>query len=248
MWTLLAIAVSAFAYWVSTGLGEFWPAAWIAPLPVLMVAFRSSWHKAALAAFAAYLLGSLNIVMLYVRVTPPLVIIVFLSVMAVVFTGAVLMARFAVRRLPAWAALFVFPAAWTSYEFLISLVSPHGTALSMAYSQTDFLPVLQVVSVTGIWGVTFLVTLVPSAIAVAWTRRAIRALAPALAIGLAVLGYGVVRLQPQSGQPQVRVGLAATDRGIFPAFDTADPAVALRVVRALMRIAWRASPPQARRS
>jgi hypothetical protein len=52
MWTLLAVALSACAYYVSIGLGEFWPAAWIAPIPVLLVAFRSSWRTAALAAFA----------------------------------------------------------------------------------------------------------------------------------------------------------------------------------------------------
>lgn len=61
MWTLLAVALSACAYYVSIGLGEFWPAAWIAPIPVLLVAFRSSWRTAALAAFAAYFLGSLNL-------------------------------------------------------------------------------------------------------------------------------------------------------------------------------------------
>jgi apolipoprotein N-acyltransferase len=88
------------------------------------------------------------------------------------------------------------------------------------------------VSVTGIWGVTFMVTLVPSAIAVAWSRRSVSALAPALAIACAVLGYGVMRLQTAPQQPDVRVGLAATDQGIFPAVETENPDVALAVARA----------------
>jgi len=232
MWTLLAVALSACAYYVSIGLGEFWPAAWIAPIPVLLAAFRSSWRRAALAAFAAYLLGSLNLFTYLAMVMPVALLIAALAATALVFAGAVLAARVAVRRLPGWAAALAFPSAWTSYEFLFSRVSPHGTALSLAYSQTDVLPLLQIASVTGIWGVIFVVTLVPSAIAVAWSRRAVTVLAPALAIVCVVLGYGVVRLQTTPPQPVVRVGLAATDQGIDAAFETDNPAEALAVARA----------------
>ena len=38
------VAISAFAFDISTGFGTFWPAAWIAPIPVLLLAFRSSAH------------------------------------------------------------------------------------------------------------------------------------------------------------------------------------------------------------
>jgi hypothetical protein len=82
MWTLLAIAISAGAYYISTGLGEFWPAAWVAPIPVLALAFRSSWRMAAAAAFSAYLLGSLNLVRFLARVMPAGLMIVGLAVMA----------------------------------------------------------------------------------------------------------------------------------------------------------------------
>ena len=235
MWTLLAVALSAWAYYVSIGLGEFWPAAWIAPIPVLLVAFRSSWRKAALAAFAAYFLGSLNLVGYLSMALPLALVVVFLALPALVFAGVVLLARLAVRRLPAWAAVFAFAAGWTSYEFLFSLVSPHGTALSLAYSQTDVLPLLQIASVTGLWGVTFVVTLVPSAVAVALCAKSHRsawALASALAAVLVVLVCGVVRLRTAPQQPEVRVGLTATDQGIFPAFDTDNPAVALAVAHA----------------
>jgi len=232
MWTLIAVALSACAYYVSIGLGEFWPAAWIAPILVLLVAFRSSWRTAALAAFAAYFLGSLNLFTYLARVMPVPVVICVLAATALVSAAAVLVARFADRRLPPWAAAFAFPAAWTAYEFLFSLVSPHGTAGSLAYSQTDVLPLLQIASVTGLWGVTFVVMLAPSAIAVAWSRRSIRALAPALAIAGIVLAYGVVRLRTPARQPAVRVGLAATDKGIFPAVETENPAVALGVAHA----------------
>src|ERR1019366_10050565 len=108
MWTLLAVALSACAYYVSIGLGEFWPAAWIAPVPVLLVAFRSSWRMAALAAFAAYFVGSLNLFTFLAKITPVPLVVTVLATTALVFAGAVLVARFAVRHLPPWAAAFAF--------------------------------------------------------------------------------------------------------------------------------------------
>ena len=89
-------------------------------------------------------------------------------------------------RLPGWASAFAFPAAWTSYEFLSSLVSPHGTSLSLVYSQTDVLPLIQIASVTGLWGVTFVVTLPPPA-----NREVDRARAQARGVAVAELMRGV---------------------------------------------------------
>src|ERR1022692_4750411 len=186
MWTLLAVALSACAYYVSIGLGEFWPAAWIAPIPVLLVAFRSSWRTAALAAFAAYFLGSLNLFAFLAKIAPVLLLVAELAVIALIFAAAVLVARFAVRRLPGWASAFAFPAAWTSYKFLSSLVSPHSTSLSLAYAQTDVLPLIQIASVTGLWGVTFVVTLPPPA-----NREVDRARAQARGVAVAELMRGV---------------------------------------------------------
>ena len=52
----------------------------------------------------------------------------------------------------------VFPAAVTASKLLGALSSPFGTAGSAAYSQYGSLPLIQLVSVTGIWGLTFLVS------------------------------------------------------------------------------------------
>jgi len=94
MLALLAVALSACAYYVSIGLGEFWPAAWIAPIPVLFAAFRSSWRTAALAAFAAYFMGSLNLFTFFAKITPVPLVVITLATIALVFAGAVLVAPF----------------------------------------------------------------------------------------------------------------------------------------------------------
>jgi hypothetical protein len=58
---IVAVATSALAYYTSTGLGAFWPGAWLAPIPILMLAFQTSKTTAALAALAAYVCGGMNL-------------------------------------------------------------------------------------------------------------------------------------------------------------------------------------------
>ncbi len=224
---VLAIAVSAAAWYFSAGFGEVWPLAWIAPLPVLWFALKApSWRQAAFVAGIAYLIGSLNLFSYIRSLMPlPIVAIVFLTP-ALIFAISALFARWAAQRWPLWIAVFAFPAAWTSYEFLNSITSPNGTGGSIAYSQTDFLLVLQLASITGIWGITFVLCLVPSAIAVALSCRAPKVLIPAAVALVLALSFGAVRLQQSPEGATVRVGLAATDTGIGRAFRTKDPAIA----------------------
>lgn len=52
---------------------------------------------------------------------------------------------------------FIFPIAFTATDFFSSTGTPFGTFGAMAYSQRDFLAIMQIVSVTGLWGITFLI-------------------------------------------------------------------------------------------
>jgi apolipoprotein N-acyltransferase len=66
--------------------------------------------------------------------------------------------RLLVRRLRPWMALLTFPAAVAGAEFLITLLSPFGTAYgSLAVTQYGDLPLLQVISITGLYGIGFLI-------------------------------------------------------------------------------------------
>jgi apolipoprotein N-acyltransferase len=56
-----------------------------------------------------------------------------------------------------WLTL-IFPIANTAMDFFSASGSPFGTFGAMAYSQRDFLPAMQIVSVTGLWGVTFVMS------------------------------------------------------------------------------------------
>jgi len=225
------VAISGAAYFLSTGLGEVWQLAWIAPVPVLLFAFENSAGKAALAGCIAFLLGELNLWTYLTAVIPPVLTAILLLLPASVFALAAVAGRWAVKRLRPWMAAFVFPLVWTGYEVLTAQVSPHGTALSLGYTQTDFLPVLQIASLAGVHGITFVLCLVPSGLAVAWHKQSYAPLIPVAVISVLVLGYGAVRLNAASSGPRVKVGLAVTDEGVGRAFATEDAELARQVVR-----------------
>lgn len=230
-----AVVTSALAFYFSTGFHTLWPLAWLAPLPVLLVALQEDKAlPSAAVAFLAYFFGSLNLLTYLLRMAPAGAVAFFLAGPALVFALSVLVARRVARRIRHWAAVFAFPAAWTSYEFLLSSVSPHGTFGSLAYSQIDALPLIQIASITGALGITFLLLLVPSALAFGWyfrddRRQAVPALGVPLTLLIAVLGFGWARLAQLSVAPPVRVGMAVKD-GTVETFETDRPEVALPVV------------------
>jgi apolipoprotein N-acyltransferase len=212
----LSVALSASLYYFGTGLYPLWPITWFAPLPVLFVALRRKWWSAALCAFVAFVLGRMNLFE-YAReigggsISGAMSGMVLAALIpAVAFMATVLLARYATLKLPGYFALWVFPCAITSYEFVASSNAFTGSLFSIAYSQTDFLSLLQVVSVLGIGGITFLVSLLPSAIATIWGERPVATIVPVAAVILTALAYGGVRLQTDASEP-IRVGLVASD-------------------------------------
>ena len=234
---LLCVLASALAWFLSTGAHDVWILAWLAPAPVLVVAYSTSVRRAAIAAFAAALLGSLAWLELYHGLLPPLVIARAVFIPAVVFTLVVLAARYIWRRQPTYVGLFAFPVLAAAADYLVATLSPDGSFGSVAYTQAGVLPILQIASVVGLWGVTFLVSLVASGLATAWLRRGeprdflVAAGVPAVIVALAA-GLGAVRLSLPLDAPGVRVGLAATDATVRDADHPGRAAVALSVIRA----------------
>ncbi len=55
-------------------------------------------------------------------------------------------------------AILIFPLSRVTFEFLNTLlISPFGSIFSLAYTQYGNLPLLQIMSITGIYGVSFLI-------------------------------------------------------------------------------------------
>lgn len=196
-----AVAASALLFGFSTGIGPYGWLAWAAPAPVLVYALhsRSPWLSAAAAALA-YLFGEAGPIYAYLTLVPLPVLIVTALIPAFAFALVVLAARLAALRLPTIVAVFSYPLLWTSWEFLLGLASPHGSAGALGYTQTGLAHVIQIASVTGVWGVSFLTAAPSMAIALATKGRAVAALAPSALLLAIALGFGEVRLRQPLGE------------------------------------------------
>lgn len=214
-WVLLAAAAVATA--LATGRFSIAMAAWVAPvlllrasraprlreglLPVAIIfatAFAVAW--AGTFGMPAWLWGALGLVYFLPWVVD----------------------RALAPRLPAGLGTLVLPTAWVGFEFaLVSLPVLNGQPLgswgAVAYSQWELAPLVQLVSVTGLWGVTFLIGWTSAVVNLAWERgwqgdEARRHGTACVAVVGVVLMWGSVRLAtaPQPGAT-VRVAGVAVD-------------------------------------
>jgi apolipoprotein N-acyltransferase len=218
---VLAVVSMAVLLSIGNGMNAVWPVMWIAFLPVLVLAAEtdSGW-VAGVAAVLGMLLGSLT--MLYYLHSalhaPVYAWAIPYSLASLLFAAGVLLFRGLLRRGAVFSAVVSLPALWTVGEYLSSFVPANGTAGSLAYTQLRFLPMLQLASITGPWGISFLLLLFPTAIAAAFylrrdsAARRMRVVVPVLAILGIVLIFGAVRLSAPRPSQTIKVGLLATDR------------------------------------
>ena len=202
------------------GLQPYWPLAWAAAIPLLVAVIGASRMIAFLCGAIAGALSVAGMFAYMLELTGPAPLAVIVVFKALIWGGAALAASFAERRLPAAAAVFVFPALMAGVETLIAAVSPHGTAGAFAYSQMDFLPAIQVASLGGAPAITFVVMLFASAVALLIAKRALVSFAAPALIIAAALGWGYMRAQrsgplaPPSnpGAPSAVVTMLASDQ------------------------------------
>jgi apolipoprotein N-acyltransferase len=202
---------------LSGSLHPVWAAAWAASVPVLVAAFLSSRRTGFVLAYLAGLIGNLPLSLYMIAVAPPVAVVVVTVVLALAYAGGVALAAGARRRLQPALAVFAFPAWGAGLATAIAHLSQDGTAASLAYSQMDFTPVLQVAALGGAPAVVFLVCLFASGLAFALAelkapRRALAAAAPAALVVLAGLGFGAWRLSAAPVEPTVTVAMAALDQ------------------------------------
>ncbi|NRR28791.1 carbon-nitrogen hydrolase family protein [Oxalobacteraceae bacterium] len=243
LWQRLAAAGGAgVALACVLGLHPVWWLAWIAPVPMLLLALRSGVGTARWSVALAALIGlSVNIPYFSLLMPAPLVLAVLLArtlLMLIVVMGA----RRVILRYGSWWTVFAYPLFHTGVDTLMLALLPDGNWGSLAYTQADFLPALQVSTVFGLSGLLFLLSLPASALALALSYRgrmpqAGRAYAATTLIVVAGLGYGALRLQlgapaaaePSNGalpitspaSPATTFGLVAIDDLIFPAMPAA---------------------------
>lgn len=113
------------------------------------------------------------------------------------------------RNAGAWTTL-VFPCGWVAFEYLNGRFSPSGSWASIAYTFAEHPVLVQVTSLVGWTGITFLVGWVASVINHAWSRGAAEEFptritaACAIAIAAALL-FGGARLWATPASDTVRI-------------------------------------------
>jgi apolipoprotein N-acyltransferase len=135
--------------------------------------------------------------------------------------------RYLGLRLPGLSRSLVFPLALVASEYLVSISSPFGTWGSIAYSQYENLTLLQLLSITGLPGVSFLIGWFASVAAALWDAgfvlpKAWRECAAFVLCLTAVLLYGGGRLAafPPSS-PTIRVAsITRPGVGLFSASES----------------------------
>jgi apolipoprotein N-acyltransferase len=217
---ILAVLASAGLFRLGNGINPSWPLMWIAPIPVLLLAaFTPSGRVAGAGAAFSMLLGSLEM-LYYLHSALRLPIAAWFipyAIISLLFSAGVLMFRALLHRGAALSAVIVLPAFWTVCEFIASFVPANGTAGSLAYTQERFLPMLQVASLTGPWGISFLLLLFPAAVAAgSYLRRrsprsALLVVAVATGATTAAIVFGALRLMAPTSRETIKVGLLDTD-------------------------------------
>ncbi|HEX7731277.1 MAG TPA: nitrilase-related carbon-nitrogen hydrolase [Rhodanobacter sp.] len=201
MITLLAAVLSGIMFYLSQGYDHVWALAWLAPVPLLWLAYGKTRTWQVIGASAVALLGGAGYILQspYLHLIPPLVIASVLAVDTGLFCVAVWFARFVQRRASPLLTLLAFPACWTAFEFLLELQSPNGTYGSLAYSTMSAPVLIQSASLLGMYAVTFLICLFANTLAMALRlKRNTAAVGLGLTICAANLVFGIVRLaRPQ---------------------------------------------------
>jgi apolipoprotein N-acyltransferase len=209
---LLTLSFPKFGHWL---------VAWVALLPLLLALRQDGGRRAFRLGFAAGAVAGVGllywtalVVAQYGGLSLPIGGVLMLLLAAAVGLFPALFAWVVGCWLRAWgdAALLAAPVAWVASEVLRAYTFFRFPWCLLGYSQAPNLPMIQVASLTAVYGVSFLVAATSGALAYLIVEgRGVRRLRAALALG-AVLGavgaYGVWALsQPPTEVGRVRLAL-----------------------------------------
>ena len=210
-----AAVISAVLFYLGFGLHPLPFLTWLILLPLLLVAPRISAKRTVILSLIAGLCGQAGVAVYFAGTLhmPPALLAVLTMYIAAVLAGTVSIGRlFLVRRKPLLAVLAT-AGTWVTGEYLLTILAPHGAWWSLGYSQAAILPLLQIVSIAGIWVLSFLIVAFPTALAAmaapeTGRRSRIKIGLSILIVAGLVLAFGALRLQHTQTGPKLRVATA----------------------------------------
>ncbi len=212
----LCIALTTGIFALSFGKRDLWFFLWLLPLPAMLYSQIATIRNTIFVSLLSYLLGCTAVIFhRYALSVYPVPFALIPSLLhGMVFTIVIVLFRICLDRIPIWLQPFVFPAFWTGYQLMWSYTDYTYFIHFGLSTQAYYLPLLQLASLTGIWGISFVLCLFSSCIAttIYHIKTPIKALIP-LAIGIivigAALGFGYHRLAHPIQTRQIRVALGA---------------------------------------
>ncbi len=168
-WSYLWLAVGVILLVFSNGIWRIIPlATWLAPVFVMRFLRTQNPGRGLILVMLTHIVAY-NIMLQ--NILPGMMGYIIAVAYGLFFFLPFLADRLIAPRLRGYFSTLVFPLAWTTTEYVISLGTPYSTWFSLAYTQNGNLPLMQVVSVTGIWGLGFLITWFASVVNWAWEQE-----------------------------------------------------------------------------
>jgi apolipoprotein N-acyltransferase len=206
---------------IGTALGLLTYGAWLVPIvvwisPIFTLRFLRTqpvWRG-----FAVAWLFSFPMLVVLLRSVVPMPgagYFIFVGIAALMALLPYLADRLLAPRLPGFAATLIFPLAGVVLEYA-NAMGEWGSWGAMAYTQAANGPLVQLVALTGMWGLVFLM-LWPAALANWVWERGIRPRQVRLGLSTYVIllalafGFGYVRLATATAAPTVRVAGIPSD-------------------------------------
>jgi apolipoprotein N-acyltransferase len=189
----------------------FPPAAWIAPALLILLMREFSLWKSLLWGISVLYVSSL-IAGYNVMPFPTVIFIIIALISSLKQLIPFLLYRLVYKQINRWYLTVVFPCLYVTFEYLNGF-DGGGTWGSLAYTQVNNSPLMQLTSVTGLWGITFIITWASSILA-EWhfNKMSLGAVQRPLILFLVLFGIiffaGTIRINPLWQQENTTVRVA----------------------------------------
>lgn len=210
-----AVAAGVLLHFI-IDLRPVWWVVWLAPVPLLLIALRFHPQDARWMVLLAAVIGA-SCNFHYFRLVMPLrAVLIAITAQALLWTFLILATRRVAAHYRSWWTVSVYPVLWVAADTLMAALLPDGNWGSLAYSQGDQLPILQIASLFGAAGVLFLISLAPSALALAIAygrslRRGWIAYTLTAFLLVSSLLYGFLRLRKPVTGTETTFGIVSID-------------------------------------
>ncbi len=225
-------------------------AAWIGPVLVMRYARdHKAWRGYPLVLAASILATTIGFISVWLGGLPQLMV-PFLAVgFGFLWSLPYLADRLMSPRLKGFSSTFIYPLAATTLEFLFIHTNPLGTWGATGFTQYGVLPLMQLASVTGMIGITFLMGWFASVANWAWEKggrsaevlRGLGAFGAVLAV-VFIFGYLRLNLAPTSETEETVRVAGITARSLETLFErvweTSDPDIESPAVRQELQSLW----------